>query len=154
MCYRPPKNSGGTTMQKQVDRNNWKFLTVGVALLSVLVACPPPPTPPSAVKLEGQFRAERSIKKCSALPITAEISNFNNVDPGKVTFQYDFADGSALENTRFDKVQKIFVKEGEYRIKARALIEGQTEPGLENTLIVTVQSGAECAYIRRYRELV
>ena len=86
------------------------------------------------------------MKKCVPLNIQAEI-NYNNVDPGKVSFQFDYADGSPLETTKLEQVQKIFVREGEFNIKARAMIEGQSEPALENTLFVSVQPGLNCAYI-------
>jgi subtilisin family serine protease len=123
------------------------FLVNTAMLLSILsVACTPAPPPPVVIDLKGQFRADRTVKKCVPLGIEALV-NYNGVDPGKVSFQYDFNDGSALESTRFEKIQKIFVREGEFNIKARVLIEGQEKPALENTLFVSVQSGVDCAYI-------
>ncbi len=79
-------------------------------------------------------------KKCEFAEFEAKLENVT----GKVSFKYDFGDGTKMETEEL-VVKHIFVEAKDFTVTAKAFEDGKEI--INENIVVTVTGGPECTYI-------
>ncbi len=117
-----------------------KWLIIAI-LLIYFVGCSQSGGKPNKPTSKGTIQVVNTKpKKCEFAVFEAKLENVT----GKVTFSYDFGDGTKTQTEEL-AVEHIYVEAKDFTVAAKAFEDGQEI--ISENIVVTVTGGPECTYI-------